>query len=184
MAKEKNIKKIIIIAIIIIAICILAVATFFVVKFRLRDVDRSYTLETISEKDCKYFAVYTDGKYGVIDNNANMIIKNDYANVIIPNPTKPVFICYDAQGKSTVLNEKSEQIFTEYETVEAIEINGIISNFPYEKSVLKYKQDGLYGLINFSGDMITKAIYENIYSVKYKEGELLAKKNRKIWSYK
>ena len=181
MSKEK---KIIIIAVVIAAIFLIGIAAFFIVKTNLKNIDKSYELETISEKDCKYFAVCADGKYGVLDTKGNMIIENEYASVIIPNPKRPVFICFDTQGNSKVLNENGEQIYTEYETVEAIEINGIFSNFPYEKSVLKYKQNGLYGLIDFSGNVITKAIYQDIYSVKYKEGELLAKKDRKIWCNK
>ncbi len=179
MAKEGNMKRNIIIAVILIIIVIIGIATFFIVKCHINNVDKSYELETISEEDCKYFAVYAGGKFGVIDISGNMIIKNEYANIIIPNQKRPVFICYDAQGQITVLNENSEQIYTEYETVEAIEINGIASNFPYEKSVLRYKQNGLYGLIDFSGNVITKPIYQEIYSVKYKEGELLANKDGK-----
>ena len=173
MAKEKNVKMII-----VILVCVVGVSTFFIIRNRLKNIDRSYEIETITEKDCKYFAVYTEGKYGVIDTTGNLIIKNEYANIIIPNPTKPVFVCYDAQGGSVILNELGEQILTDYEKVEAIEVNGILSNFPYEKSVLKYKQNDLYGLIDFSGNVITKPIYQDIYSVKYKEGELLAKKER------
>ena len=180
MAKEKNMKKIISIIVIVVAVCIIGIAICFLVKSKLANVDKSYEIETVSEKDCKYFAVYTEGKYGVIDLAGNMIVKNEYANVIIPNPKKAVFICYDSQGISKALNENSEQVFAEYETVEPIEVNGILSSFPYEKSVLKYKQDGLYGLIDFSGNVITKAIYQDIYSVKYKEGEFLAKKDGKF----
>lgn len=37
---------------------------------------------------------------------------------------------------------------------------------------------GKFGLINYEGKVITKPIYEEISSVKYKEGEILAKKDR------
>jgi len=49
----------------------------------------------------------------------------------------------------------------------------------YEKSVLKYLEDGKYGLIDFLGKKITKAIYDDIDSLPYKEGELLVKQNEK-----
>ena len=50
----------------------------------------------------------------------------------------------------------------------------------YEKSVLKYKEDDKYGIIDFSGKKITKPIYDEIDSVSYKEGELLVKQNDKF----
>lgn len=90
-----------------------------------------------------------------------------------------MFVCKKQDGKIEVLNENNEKIFTKYEEVQAIETNGIESNVPYEKSVLKYKKDGKFGLINFEGKEVTKPIYQEISSVKYKEGEILAKKNGK-----
>lgn len=50
---------------------------------------------------------------------------------------------------------------------------------PYEKSVLKYEKNGKYGLVDLEGNRITKPIYEEIASVKDKEGEILAKKKGK-----
>ena len=55
----------------------------------------------------------------------------------------------------------------------------ITSEVPFEKSVLKYKENGKYGIINFEGKVITEAIYESIESLLYKEGCLLVKKNDK-----
>ena len=108
-----------------------------------------------------------------------MVVKNEYKNIIIPNPTKPVFIVTTDDGKSKVLNDVGEEIFTEYNNVEAIEIEGTITELPYEKSVLKYEENGKYGLIDFAGNAITGAIYDELSSVKYKEGEILAKRNGK-----
>jgi len=50
---------------------------------------------------------------------------------------------------------------------------------PYEKSVLKYEQDGKYGLIDFKGNVITKAVYNSIEGLENKEGELLISKEGK-----
>lgn len=108
-----------------------------------------------------------------------MVVKNEYKDIIIPNPTKPVFIVTIEDGTSKVLNDLGETIFTEYNNVEAIETEGTITELPYEKSVLKYEENGKYGLIDFSGNEITKPIYDEISSVKYKEGEILAKRNGK-----
>lgn len=136
-------------------------------------------MEQIEEKDYKYFSVYSDGKYGVINENGELIIQNIYDTVTVPNPTKPVFICKKQDGTIDILNENNEKIFTKFEKTQAIETNGIETNAPYEKSLLKYEKDGKFGLINFEGKAITKPIYEEISSVKYKEGEILAKKDGK-----
>ncbi len=171
-----NIKMIAIVVVVIVA---LIVGIFMVTKTIKSGGDKNYTLEKVSEKDYKYFAVFTDNKYGVIDEKGNMIIENKYEDIIIPNPTKPVFIVINEDETTEVLNDKAEKIFTDYGKVKAISTNGTMTNLPYEKSVLKYEEDGKYGLIDFSGNAITKAVYEEISSVRYKEGEILAKKDGK-----
>lgn len=170
-----DIKKVLIAIIIVLA---LGVGIFFAVG-AISSSDKKYELETIKEEDYKYFAVYTEEKYGVIDETGKMIIKNEYSDIIIPNPTKAVFICQKNDNTKQVLNEKGENILQEFKNVSAIETNGAHSSWPYEKSVLKYEEDGKFGLINYDGKVITKPIYEDISSVKYKEGEILAKKNSK-----
>ena len=174
--EEIDIKKIVIAIILIILIFI---GIFAFVRFFNMDNSKNYQLEQISEKDYKYFALYKEGKYGVIDEKGNEIVENTYSNIIIPNPTKSVFICIKEDGTNEVLNEKSEKIFTEYKKIEAIETNPILTNVPYEKSVLKYEKEGKYGLLDYAGNIITDAIYEEISSVKFKEGEIFAKKDGK-----
>lgn len=175
--KEKiNVKAIIAIVAIV---AILGIGIFIIARTIIRNSDKNYELEKIAEKDYKYFVVLTDGKYGVIDTDGNLVVENNYTSVIIPNPTKAVFIVEDEEGNTKVLNENSEEIFTNFNNVQAIELNGTVTNLPYEKSVLRYEENGKYGLIDFSGNIITKAIYEEISSVKYKEGEILAKQDGK-----
>ena len=162
----------------VIAIIIVVVIAVFIVN-AISLANKNYTLEEIKESDYKYFSVYTDGKYGVLDENGKMIIKNNYKNVIIPNPTKAVFICLNDDGGYETLNEKGEKIFTNFNNVREIEENGTNTSWPYEKSVLMYEEGGKYGIIDYEGKQITKAIYEEIASVKYKDGEILAKKDGK-----
>ena len=45
--------------------------------------------------------------------------------------------------------------------------------------MLRYKENGKYGLIDYEGKVITKPIYEEIESLENKEGELLVKKDGK-----
>lgn len=174
--EEIDIKKIVIAVALIIIIC---VGAFIITRKFNIDTSKNYVIEQIAEADYKYFTVYKEGKYGVIDENGTMLIKNNYSNIILPNPSKDVFICINEDGTSEILNEKSEKIFPEYKNVQAIETSSIATNIPYEKSVLKYENDGKYGLIDFSGKTIAKAVYDEISSVKYKEGEILAKKDGK-----
>ena len=49
----------------------------------------------------------------------------------------------------------------------------------YEKTTLEYSKDGKYGIISIDGKKITNAIYEDIDTLQFKEGELLVKKNGK-----
>lgn len=137
---------------------------------------RKYSLTEVSNYN--YFILKIDSLYGVIDVTGNVIIEPNYKNVTIPNPEKGVFIC-EKEDNSIVLNEKGEEIFTEYEEVSAILLNGIVSNIPYEKTVLRYKDGDKYGIITYDEKVITKPIYEEIKGLENKESELLVKTNGK-----
>lgn len=159
----------IIIAIIIIAVI---VAGFFFFKKS----DTEYEIGEI--KNYNYFVLKQDEKTGVIGKNGNTIIEPEYDEVIIPNPEKPIFACYNGT-EVKLLDADKKQLFTEYEKVEPIRLKDIASDLMYEKTVLKYKEDEKYGLINLEGKKITKAIYDEIESLPYKEGALLVKQEEK-----
>lgn len=158
--------------VVIIILLILAIVGLLFVDYK----NKEYNLTEVS--DYKYYMLNKDGKYGIIDTSGNIIIEPIYDNIKIPNPERAIFIC-ELEDKSTILNEKNEKIFTQYEEVEPIILNGVVSSVPYEKQVLKYKKDGKYGLINYNGKEITKPIYEEIQSLENKESELLVKKDGK-----
>lgn len=168
--KRKNI-----IIIVTILIIIIAISVYFIAQ-EIRKEKRRYEIETISEY--KYFVVKEDNKYGVIDTQGKKIIETKYEDVKIPNPEKSVFICYENEG-TKVLNENGQEIFTEYQYIEPLRLKNVSSDLMYEKSVLKYFEDGKYGIIDFNGKRITKAIYEEIDTLQFKEGELLVKKDGK-----
>lgn len=165
--------KIAIIAVIIVAIII--GVTIFVVN-KIKQEHRQY--EVLQIEDYDYFVLYQGKKFGVIDKKGNIVIDPKYDIVKIPNPQEKVFACYEGETIKLV-NEKDEKLYTEYESVEPIKLNSTASDLVYEKTVLKYKKDGKYGLINFAGNTITKPIYEEITSFEYREGELLVKKDGK-----
>ena len=162
--------------ILLICIVLIIVLVWLSINF-INNVRRNYNLEKIGER--QYYTLYKNGKVGVINTSGETIVEPVYNHIQIPNPSKDVFVGFsNANGinQYTVLNSKDEQLFVQYEEVTAIQVAGIIGNIPYEKSVLRYKQNGLYGLINLKGKVITKPLYEKIESVPYKEGELLVQK--------
>jgi len=126
-----------------------------------------------------YFILFKNEKMGVIDKNANIIIEPDFDNIIIPNPSKDVFVCSKNEEKTSFLNKNSEELFLNFEEVSPIEITGIVLEVPYEKKILKFKQNDKYGLIDYSGNVIVEAIYEEITGLPYKSGELKIKKESK-----
>ena len=133
-----------------------------------------------------YFTALENNKWGVIDNKGNVIIQPTYDEMItIPNNQKGIFICiYDtneADGtyKTKVLNEKNEQLFSQYETIEAID-NYEDSTIWYEDNVLKVKSDNKYGLINFKGEKVLDTVYDDITSLKGVKNSLILKKDRNI----
>ena len=159
-----NIKKVIgvIIAIIVIIMFIIAI------KDLLKSDSSSNNLVSIS-----YFLINENNKWGVIDNNAKIIIEPIYKEaIIIPNNKQDVFICaynvnYD-EGKyeTKVLDSKGKEIFTGYDKVQALENYDENNNLWYEENVLLVEKDGKYGLIDFKGNEILKPSYEKIYTLK------------------
>lgn len=160
----------------ILLICIVLIGIIIVTVNAIIKANKDYTLEKITDRN--YFALYKNGKVGVINTNGEVIIKPEYNYIQIPNPTKDVFIC-SKNDNTVALNSEGEVLFQDYEEVTGIPVTGAIGDIPYEKSVLKYKQGNLYGLINMEGKVITKPIYEKIESVPYKEGEILVQKDGK-----
>ena len=158
-----------------IIIIILAIVVVFLYKI-INEKNKTFQIEKV--ENYKYFLISENEKFGVIDENGNKIIDAKYLNIKIPNPEKPVFVCYE-NNVTKILNEKEEQLFTEYDSVEPLRLKNISSDLMYEKSILKYSKNGKYGLIDFNGKKITNAIYEEIDTLQYKEGELLVKQNGK-----
>lgn len=141
------------------------------------------TIEKINNEN--YFVMMENNKYGVIDKNGKVVIDAKYDIVEIPNPEKAVFICkdnYDAKTKEynvEVYDDSQNRILYQFYIVDAIELNVANENGTYEKGVLRYKSKDKYGLIDFSGNKITNAVYDSIEGFQYREGILLTKKNGK-----
>lgn len=133
-----------------------------------------------------YFTVFTNNKWGVIDNKGKIIVDTTYDEmIIIPDKTKDLFICtYDVnyeEGtyKTKVINKSKEQILTNFDAVEAIE-NYDNNSVWYENDILKYQKDGKYGLIDFSGKEIVPAEYDKIYALPGIEKSIIIEKDGKV----
>ena len=160
----------------IIVIIVVGILGYFLTKIS-KEKGKEYTIEQITEY--KYFVVKEENKYGVINTSGNKIIETKYDNVKIPNPKEAVFFCYNGEN-AVILNEKSEEIFTEYEKVEPLRLKSISSDLMYEKTVLKYYDNNKFGIIDYNGKRLTKAKYDDVDTLQFKEGELLLKEEGKF----
>ena len=176
--KKKN-KYIIVFIILVIAIGTLV---YFSGKKYAQNTNISVNYEQIDSRE--YFLNFNE-KYGVIDKYGNEIINAKYDVIQIPNPQKDVFICmnnYNTESgeyNTRVYNKEKEEILWNYSKVEAIKREESTDGIPYEKTVLKYKENGKYGLIDFEGKKITKPLYSSITALEFKEGMLLVSLNSK-----
>lgn len=172
-----NIKKVIatIVAFIVFIMVIVSIRRLLTSKPKTKEVT---TAET-------YFSVYTDGKWGVIDNTGKYIVNATYDEmIIIPDKNKDLFICtynadYDNETYSTMAIDKSNStILNDYQNIEAIS-NSNLSEIWYESNVLKFEKNGKYGLIDFNGKLILEAEYDNIYAMQGIKKNIIIEKDGK-----
>lgn len=140
-------------------------------------INRLFTRESNTQEKTvalEYFPVYSEGKWGVIDSRGNIIITPEYDEyIVIPDSTTGVFICtYDVNYEdgtysTKVLNENGEELYIEYERVEALENYDESNSLWYISNILKVMQDGKYGLLNTStGSLIINCEYDEIETLK------------------
>ena len=172
-----NIKKVIatIVAFIVLIMVIVSIKRLLTSKPTTKNVT---TAET-------YFSVYTDGKWGVIDNNGNYIVNATYDEmVIVPDKNTDLFICtynvdYQNETYSTkAINKNNTAILSNYPNVEAI-ANSSTSEIWYESDILKFQKDGKYGLVDFKGKLILDAEYDDIYALEGVKKNLIIEQNGK-----
>lgn len=158
-----NIKKVIatIIAIIVVIMFIISIKNLLTNAPKTREISMIDT----------YFPAYTNEKWGVIDRNGEIIIDTTYDEmVVVPDQNKDLFIVtydmnYENETYQTkVLNKSGEEILTNYQQVQAIE-NSDGTDIWYENNILKFEQNGKYGLIDFNGKLILNAEYDDIYAL-------------------
>lgn len=173
-----NIKKVIAV------IVAIAVIIMFVVGIK--------TLLTKDNKELvnsviSYYPVYTNEKWGVIDNKGNIVIEPKYSEMItVPDNKTDLFICvYDVDYanntyKTKVLDSKNKENFTNYDLVEPIENIDKNNILWYEEEVLKVKKGDLYGLIDYSGKEILPIEYTSVEAMQGVKNSLIIKKNEMV----
>ena len=161
--------------IIISIIAIIAIVVTIVVIVNNR---KKYKVEEYVKPVYNYFAMFSDdGKVGVIDKTGKLLIEPKYLDVFIPNPSKDVFVCYENSEKFKFLNSKGEELFKDYEDVTALQTSELSLDF--EKTFFRFKKDEKYGLIDYEGNVVVSANYDELTSLKNRPGEILAKKGEK-----
>ena len=138
----------------------------------------------------QYYAAYENEKWGVINSNGETVINPQYDElIVVPDATKDLFIITydvnyeDESYKTKVLNQSGEELFSQYDEIEAIANEDENARKWYESNVLKVKKDGKYGLINFEGKEILPIEYTEISPLKGLERSLLIQKEDQIGLY-
>ena len=172
-----NLKKVFAV---IIAIIVFIMFIFIIKGLLTKDTEQG----KITSND--YFVSFENNKWGVINSKGEVVIDPSYAEmIVIPNSKNDIFLCtYDAnyetgEYKTKALNSKNEEIFTDYDKIEAIPNNDENNNLWYEDNVLKVEKNGKYGLIDFKGKELTTFEYDDITAIKGIKNALKVKKDDK-----
>lgn len=169
-----NKKWIVLVCFIVVLLIIVIASSVFVEKKK--EQDKNYELLKVSEY--VYYPLEVDGKYGVIKKDGTVMLDAEYEEVQIPNQDKDIFIV-KLDGSYKVFNGNKEQLFTNISEVSAIVGANSFGDTVYNNTVLKYKEDNKFGLLDFEGKKITEPLYDEISSLTDKYGEILVKKDGK-----
>ena len=177
---QLNLKKVFGVLIVIVVLILFVVGIKKIIK-----ADKSQLVSKNIE--LSYYTVCTNGNWGVINSSGNIVLEPANGEmVIIPNKFKPVFICtyevnyLEGTYSSKAVNEKNQDIFTDYDNVFAIQNYDNNYNMWYEDNVLKVQKDGKFGLINLDGKELLPCEYDSIESLKGVKNTILIKKESKV----
>ena len=131
------------------------------------------------KKETKYIVLESKKKFGVIDNKGNLIIEPKYTQVIIPDLSKPVFCCFDEEMTMTILNEKKEEQFKNYNKDEIQLIPGETREGGRYRKVFRIFKNNKYGLMSLEGKQLLKPEYDEIIALEKIYTNLRVKKDNK-----
>lgn len=174
--KKLNIKKVFAV---IIALAVIVMVVIGIIKLLNGEIGTEE--KTVANQ---YFAVYTNGKWGVINSKGDIIIKPEYdETIIIPDNTKDVFLCtyevnyIEGSYKARVIDNKGKEIIAGYDTIQALENYDESNNLWYENDVLLVSRAGKYGLVDFKGKELLKCEYDSIQALKGVKNSILVRKS-------
>lgn len=173
-----NIKKVIAVVIAIVVIIMFVFGIIEILKQKPATSEKTFVTE--------YYSIYEQNKWGIIDTKGNVIIEPQYDEMlIVPENSKPIFIYMkdvdytNGIYTSKAINEKNEEIYTDYEQIEVIYNHDKDNNLWYESNILKVKKDGKYGLINLDGKKLVECLYDNIEEIVGTKGVYITTKDSK-----
>lgn len=176
--KKLNIKKVIAVIIAIFVIIMFVVGIKELLKGSPQTKEKAFSLA--------YYTIYENEKWGVIDTKGNVIIEPSYEEmIIIPDHTKPVFLCLEkvdyekGNYETKVLNEKKQEIYTNYDKVEPIYNYDEAGQIWCEKNIVKVQKDGKYGLMNLEGKEILSCTKDQIEELKTTQSVFVTLQNGK-----
>ncbi len=163
---------------------IIAIAVIIMIIFIIRNVLKERKKVT---KDYEYFALYSQNKWGVINQDGEEVIQPSYQEmIVIPDKTKDVFICtYNVneetgEYKTKAINSKNEEILTGYDQIETLDNIDSNSNVWHEENVLRVEKNGKFGLIDLLGKELLPAEYDEITVLDGIENSIIIKKDNKV----
>ena len=178
--QKLNLKKVFAVVIAIIVVILFIVGIKQILKAD-KNVVASKNIEL------NYFTLFSNGNWGVINSSGEIIIEPANGEmVVIPNKAKPVFICtyevnyVDGTYKTKAINDKNQQLFTNYENVMAVQNYDENNNLWFEENVLKVQKNGKFGLINLDGNEILPCEYDSITTLKGVKNSLVVKKDNNV----
>ena len=164
---------------------IIAIIVLVMVGFMLKNI-LSKAKNTKPVEAVNYYALYQDAKWGIIGTNGETVINPMYQEIpIVIDKSKDVFLfTYDINEedgtyKTKAVNKNNEQLYTNYNKVEALENYDSAENVWYERNVLKVEKDGKWGLIDTNGKEISEIIYDNIKTLKGIQNSIIVEKEGK-----
>ena len=161
---------------IIAAVAVIIIAVIIGVIIFNNNSSEEKPVETIKQEAYEYFKLYKeDDKVGIIDKNGEIIIEPEYSEIYVPNQAKDVFFCLVDDDNQKIIDKTGKELYKEFENVSYILISE--NSLEMEKNVLSYEKDDHFGLIDYSGSILTDAIYEAVSSLPNKPGCILVRKD-------
>ena len=174
-----NVKKVVAV---IITILVIAMFVILIKKFATPEQKISTEKKPINT----YYTIYDNEKWGVINSQGEIVISPMYDEmIIIPNNEKAVFVVTynvnygNGEYLSKAINDKNEQLFSNYDKVEVIQNYDKQNNIWYENACLRVEKDGKYGLIDLSGKVLLSCEYEQIEPIISENNSLITVKDGK-----